>query len=193
MGKLVVCTNVTLDNVMQAPGRADEDTRDGFTKGGWALPYAAMSQAGHVFANAEALLFGRRTYRDFQEVWPKRVDSPFTPFLNAIPKYVVSQTLQEPLPWENSVLIREDLGPAVEEIKRALAKDLLVLGSGELAEGLRKLDLVDEWVLLIHPLVLGQGRHLFGADSIESTLSLTGSVATPSGVVVATYESRSRQ
>jgi len=93
MGRLVVCTNLTLDGVMQAPGRPDEDTREGFTHGGWAAPYAAMAQAGQVFASAGALLFGRRTYDDFFNVWPKHVDSPFTPWLNNIQKYVVSTTL----------------------------------------------------------------------------------------------------
>jgi dihydrofolate reductase len=189
MGKLVVCTNVTLDNVMQAPARPDEDTRGGFTRGGWAAPYGAMAHAGQTFMEAEALLFGRRTYLDFHDVWPKRTESPFTPFLNSIRKYVVSRTLVEPLPWENSTLIRDGVGPAVSAIKEGLARNMLVLGSGELIGTLRSLGLVDEWVLLIHPLVLGQGRRLFDADGIESAFSLNESVATPSGVVVATYRS----
>src|SRR5437764_12023229 len=110
--RIVVCANVSLDGVMQAPARADEDLRNGFEYGGWAAPYAAMTQAGHVFANADALLLGRRTYEDFYNVWPKRTESPFTPWLNGIRKYVASRTLADPLPWVNSVLLQcEDVSP----------------------------------------------------------------------------------
>src|SRR2546430_10737167 len=104
--RIVVCANVSLDGVMQAPARADEDLRNGFEYGGWAAPYAAMAQAGHVFANVDALLLGRRTYEDFYSVWPKRTESPFTPWLNGIRKYVASRTLADPLPWVNSVLLK---------------------------------------------------------------------------------------
>ena len=99
MRRIVACIDVSLDGVMQAPGRIDEDTRGGFEHGGWATPYAAMSEAGHVFAGADALLFGRRTYEDFFRVWPKQPDSPFTPWLNQVRKYVASHTLYEPHPW----------------------------------------------------------------------------------------------
>ena len=187
MSNLVVCTNLTLDGVMQAPGRADEDTRDGFTHGGWAAPYAAMAQAGEVFANAGALLLGRRTYQDFYNVWPKRLDSPFTPWLNDIRKYVASTTLKEPLPWVNSMLLKGDVGKAVAALKRELEKDVLILGSGELVRSLMRDNVVDEWVLLIHPLVLGSGRRLFASDSPYTALSLVKSTATQNGVLVATY------
>jgi dihydrofolate reductase len=118
MGRVVVCTNLTLDGVMQAPGRPDEDTRGGFTRGGWGTSYAAMSNVGHLFAQAGALLLGRRTYLDFADVWPKRADSPFTPWLNMIPKYVVSHTLTEPLPWVNSILLDGDVATEVAELKK---------------------------------------------------------------------------
>src|SRR5262249_884135 len=172
MGRLVVCTNLTLDGVMQAPGRPDEDTREGFTHGGWAAPYAAMTQAGQVFASAGALLFGRRTYDDFFNVWPKQVDSPFAPWLNNIQKYVVSTTLTEPLPWVNSRLLKGNAAKAVAVLKRELEKDILILGSGELVGALMRDNLVDEWVLLIHPLVLGSGRRLFAGDIPRTALSL---------------------
>ena len=188
MGKVVVCTNLTLDGVMQAPGSPDEDPRDGFTHGGWAAPYAAMAQAGHAFGNAGALLFGRRTYDNFYDVWPKRTDSPFTPWLNTTPKYVVSRTLKEPLPWVNSTLLEGDAAMAVARLKRTLEKDALILGSGELIRSLMRSNVVDEYVLLIHPLVLGSGRRLFGGDGVEVTLQLLSSSATPNGVVVATYQ-----
>jgi len=190
MGKLVVCTNLTLDGVMQAPARPDEDTRDGFTHGGWAAPYAAMAQAGQAFANAGALLLGRRTYEDFYDVWPKRVDSPFTPWLNNIRKYVVSTTLKEPLPWMNSVLVKGDVAKEVAAIKREMDKHVLILGSGELVRSLmRNSVVIDEWVLLIHPLVLGSGRRLFATDGATTALSLVNTTATPNGVLIATYRS----
>jgi dihydrofolate reductase len=187
MGRVVVCTNLTLDGVMQSPGRADEDARDGFAHGGWAAPYAAMASAGSAFANAGALLFGRRTYADFADVWPARPESPFTPWLTATPKYVVSNTLTEPLPWANSFLLRGDGAAAVARLKGELAKDALVLGSGELVRSLMKAKLVDEYVLLIHPLVLGTGRRLFAEGGVDATLRLVGTSTTANGVIVATY------
>ncbi len=187
MSKLVVCTNLTLDGVMQAPARPDEDTRDGFTHGGRAAPYAAMAQAGEVFANAGALLLGRRTYEDFYDVWPKRVDSPISPWMNDIRKYVASTPLKEPLPWVNSVLLKGDVGKAVAALKRELEKDILIMGSGELVRSLMMDNVIDELVLLIHPLVLGSGRRLFASDSPHTALSLVKSTATTNGVLIATY------
>ena len=94
MGRVVVITNLTLDGVMQAPGRPDEDTRGGFKHGGWAVPFGAMMQAGEAFANMGGFLFGRRTYEDFYTVWPNRTDNPFTGILNSMQKYVASTTLR---------------------------------------------------------------------------------------------------
>jgi dihydrofolate reductase len=187
MGRVVVCTNLTLDGVMQAPGRPDEDTRGGFTHGGWGVPYAAMSNVGHLFAQAGALLLGRRTYVDFADVWPKRADSPFTPWLNMIPKYVVSHTLTEPLPWVNSILLDGDIATEVAELKKGLEKDALIMGSGELVQELTRARLVDEYVLLIHPLVLGSGRRLFADGGPGSDLQLVSSSSVPNGVIAATY------
>jgi dihydrofolate reductase len=189
MRKVVICTNLTLDGVMQAPARADEDTRDGFKHGGWGAPYAAMTQVGEVFANTGALLLGRRTYEDFSNVWPKRTDSPFTPWLNNIPKYVASRTLAEPLPWTNSTLLRGEAATAVNALKQQQGKDVLILGSGELIRTLMRSKLIDEYILLFHPLVLGSGRRLFPGDGTLAKLTLAGSSATPSGVIVATYRS----
>src|SRR5438270_13064902 len=98
--------NVSLDGVMHSPARPDEDNRNGFQHGGWGAPYGAMQHVGHVFGTTDALLFGRRTYEDFYSVWPKRTESPFTPWLNGVRKYVASRTLSEPLPWSNSSLIK---------------------------------------------------------------------------------------
>jgi dihydrofolate reductase len=185
--RIVVCTNVSLDGVMQAPGRADEDPRNGFEHGGWAAPYAAMAQAGQVFATADALLLGRRTYEDFYRVWPKRPESPFTPWLNGIRKYVASRTLASPLAWVNSVLLTGDAAATVKPLKAEAGKDILVMGSGALVRSLMAAQLIDEYVLLIHPLVLGSGTRLFGPMAARAKLSLVGSTTTSSGVVIATY------
>jgi dihydrofolate reductase len=192
MSNIVACVNLTLDGVMQAPARADEDVRDGFAHGGWAAPYGAMAQAGEVFGNTGALLLGRRTYEDFYNVWPKRTDSPFTPWLNNIPKYVASRTLAEPLPWTNSTLLRGDAANAVRALRQQPGKDLLIMGSGELIRALMRADLIDVYVLLIHPLVLGSGRRLFAGDGDLAKLTLANSTATPSGVIIATYRPAER-
>ena len=188
MSRVVVCTSLTLDGVMQAPGRADEDTRGGFAFGGWAAPYAAMVEAGEYFASAGSLLFGRRTYEDFYSVWPARKDSPFTPFLDNIRKYVASTTLKEPLPWRNSTLLEGDVAGAVARLRNDSAKDILILGSGVLVQSLMRQNLIDVYVLLIHPLVLGSGRRLFADGGAFASLRLTGTRTTSTGVVIAAYE-----
>jgi dihydrofolate reductase len=132
------------------------------------------------------LLFGRRTYEDFYDVWPKRTNNPFTPVLDAARKYVASRTLKEPLPWQNSVLLQGDAADAVARLKQEDGLDLLVMGSGVLAESLRRRGLVDQYILMIHPLVLGTGRRLF-ADGGMSSLELVKSVPTTKGVLIATY------
>jgi dihydrofolate reductase len=187
MGELVLFESVSLDGVMQAPGRPDEDTRDGFAHGGWAVPYADADQgrmAGENMATTEALLLGRRTYEDFFQVWPKRTDNPYTEVLNNAPKYVASRTLTEPLPWQNSTLLAGDVMASVASLKERSAKNIVVLGSGDLARSLLAAGLVDRMVLMIHPIVLGNGRRLFGGPgkfTLES--SRTGST----GVVMSVY------
>lgn len=188
MGKIIVFTNLTLDGVMQAPARPDEDTRGGFEHGGWAKPYEAMQQSGEVFANVGGLLFGRRTYEDFYNVWHGRTDNQFTEFFDNVRKYVVSTTLEEPLPWDNSALVGRDVAETLERLKARQEKDLLVFGSGLLAQSLLRWKLVDEYVLLIHPLVLGSGRRLFPEDGTYAALTLRGSKTTDKGVVILTYQ-----
>ena len=187
MRKLVVCTNLSLDGVMQAPGRADEDERGGFTHGGWAAPYGAMAHAGQVFAETDALLLGRRTYEDFYDVWPKRADSPFTPWLTNVRKYVASRTLREPLPWENSVLLGGDVAAALASIKGEAGRNILVMGSGELVRSLMPTGLIDEYVLLIHPIVLGSGGRLFSDHGALTRLKLLAGTTTPNGVMIGSY------
>jgi dihydrofolate reductase len=188
MGTVVVFTNVTLDGVMQAPGSPDEDRRDGFEHGGWATPYAAMAQAGGGMANTGALLLGRRTYEDFYAVWPQRKDNPFTAVLNNMQKYVASTTLEEPLSWMNSTLLQGDAAEAVTKLKKEPGNDLVILGSGELVQSLMRRNVVDEYVLLIHPLVLGSGRRLFTDGGAFAALRLVNSKTTTNGVVIATYQ-----
>lgn len=190
MAKLVVVNNLSLDGVMQAPGRADEDTRGGFAHGGWALPYndeVMAREMGKGMSQEGALLFGRRTYEDFYRVWPNRADgNPYTDVLNRTQKYVASRTLKEPLSWENSTLLNGDAASFVAELKSDLDGVISVLGSGDLLQTLIGERLVDEYVLLIHPLLLGAGRRMF-PDGVHVPLQLTSSVTTTTGVVIATY------
>jgi len=192
MSKVVVLTNLTLDGVMQGPAGPDEDRRGGFEHGGWAASYAAMEATGNNFASAGALLFGRRTYENFYAVWPKRTNSPYTEFLNTIPKYVASTTLQEPLPWSNSTLLKGDAAQAVSQLKEQPGKDLLIMGSGELIQSLMRANLIDDYVLLMHPLVLGSGRRLFPDGGAAATLRLVATSTTDKGVVIATYQPASQ-
>jgi dihydrofolate reductase len=191
MGRIIVVENVSLDGVMQAPGRADEDRRGDFQHGGWAIPYndavKGREMAGGM-AEASVLLFGRRTYEDFFRVWPNRKDNPFTAVLDRTQKFVASRTLREPLPWQNSTLLPGDAAESVSQLKLELQKDLVVLGSGELVGSLLQYQLVDQMVLLIHPVILGSGRRLFPEQSVFATLRLAKSVPTTTGVVIATYE-----
>ena len=191
MRKLVAGTFLTLDGVMQAPADPDEDTRGGFVHGGWARPYfdqVMAEQAGEGIAKGGAFLFGRRTYEHFASVWPHQPDDDmFAKVLNERTKYVASRTLREPLEWRNSTLLKGDAADAVAELKRQEDKDLVILGSGELIRSLMAHDLIDEYRLLIHPLVLGSGRRLFTDDGTFSTLRLVDTTTTTTGVVIATY------
>jgi len=191
MSRIIVNISLTLDGVMQAPGRPDEDQRGGFTHGGWALPYAdeVMGRsAAEGIANTGALLFGRRTYEDFYSVWPNRTDNPFTPVLNNFQKYVASTTLKEPLPWTNSTLLQGDAAEAVARLREQQGKDIVILGSGELVQSLLRRNLIDEYTLSIHPLVLGTGRRLFADGAPFAILRLISTVTTTTGVIIATYQ-----
>ena len=192
MAKLVVFENLTLDGVMQSPGRYDEDCRDGFQHGGWAMGYDDAVKGKAVaegMATAGPLLFGRRTYEDFYNVWPKRKDgNPFTEVLNNAQKYVASTTLSEPLPWMNSTLLEGDVPTAVARLKEQPGKDIVVLGSGELVKSLIAHNLVDVYSLNIYPVVLGSGRRLFADTGVFGKLRLVKSVTTTTGVIMANYE-----
>ena len=188
--------HVTLDGVMQGPGRPDEDTRGGFSQSGWGnrseMPGDAVGKAmGARMAAGGGLagwLFGRRTYEDLLSYWNQQPDSPFGPMLNNAPKYVASTTLAEPLPWPNSTLLRGDIADAVGTLKAQSDGVLAIMGSGELIGSLMAAGLIDEYLLMIHPLVLGSGRRLF-SEGAHASLRLSDSVTTAGGVVIATYES----
>ena len=190
MRKIIATISLTLDGVMQAPGRPDEDRRGGFEHGGWALGYhdpVMMQAMGEGMSQGADLLFGRRTYEDFFAVWPKRKDNPFTEVLDRSLKYVASRTLREPLPWQNSRLLEGEAAETVARLKEQPGPDLVVLGCCDLMQTLMRHGLVDVYVLLIHPLVLGRGRRLFNDDARHTALRLVKCVPTTTGVVIATY------
>jgi dihydrofolate reductase len=191
MSRVVVIEHLTLDGVMQAPGRPDEDTRGGFQHGGWAQANAdeVMGRVmGEGMSKGGALLLGRRTYEDFYGFWPHQPQNPYTEALNSTQKYVASRTLQEPLPWTNSTLLGRDAVDAVAELKAQRGEDIRVLGSGELVRSLMQHGLVDEFLLMIHPLVLGRGRRLFDEARAFAALRVVDSVTTTTGVLIATYQ-----
>ncbi|HZR52401.1 MAG TPA: dihydrofolate reductase family protein [Streptosporangiaceae bacterium] len=192
MGKVIVIEHLTLDGVMQSPGHADEDPRDGFRHGGWASrnqdPVMQQVMGAHM-TDSWSLLAGRTTYQRFADFWPKQPPNPFTDALNRVRKYVASTTLTEPLPWQNSTLLDGDAAEAVAKLKEDLPENLIVFGSGVLVRSLFSRHLVDELVLFVHPLILGPGRRLFpdtgpGLPSFR----LTACSATSGGVIMAEYE-----
>ena len=188
MANLTVINHVTLDGVMQAPGRPTRTPRR-LRARRLGLPYGDSVMAefmGKGMTGGGALLFGRRTYEDFAAVWPKQEGNPIGTLLNERQKYVASTTLQEPLPWVNSTLLQGDVAAAVARLKEA-DENLAVLGSGELLQTLMRHDLVDEYVLTIHPLVLGTGRRLFADDGRRAALQLVESLTTTTGVIIAVY------
>ena len=190
MSRVVVINHVTLDGVMQGPGRPDEDRRGGFEHGGWAMSGSddvVGAAMGERMADSRGLLFGRRTYEDLLSYWNTQ-ESPFKDALNMAPKYVASGTLREPLPWPNTTVLDSDVAEAVAELKKEAGKDLQIMGSGELIRSLMPRGLIDEYLLMIHPLVLGSGRRLFADGSPATSLQLVDSKTATSGVVIATYQ-----
>jgi dihydrofolate reductase len=191
MRKVVVGTFLSLDGVMQAPGSPDEDTEGGFDHGGWQLPYfdeVAGRIMSESFEATEALLLGRVTYQIFAAFWPSApAEDPFTKIMNSIPKFVVSTTLER-AEWNNSRLIKRNIPEEVAELKQQTGSgDLAVVGSGKLAQSLMQHNLIDEYVLWIHPLVLGSGKRLFRDGGPKTPLTLVDTKTTSTGVVILTY------
>lgn len=189
MGKVIVMNWVSLDGVMQSPGRPDEDTREGFVRGGWGVPYsheAAVAKMGERMSEAHAFLFGRRTYEELLATWNTR-GGPFKDALNGIDKYVASSDPATRLEWPNSTLLHGDVPGAVARLKDSSESNLVIMGSGVLIGSLMSADLIDEYLVMIAPVVLGGGRRLF-AGGTHAPLRLLESVTTPTGVLLVTYE-----
>jgi dihydrofolate reductase len=190
--RLTLHTFLTLDGVMQAPGGPDEDREGGFEHGGWSFPYGDDDFGATMvswFAHSSAFLLGRKTYEIFNSFWPNMTDpdDPIAGKLNALPKYVASNTLDS-VSWHNSSLLRGDLATEVAKLKSQPGDELQVHGSGDLAHSLIENDLVDEYRLLYFPVHLGSGKKLFRDGATAAALRLTSTKTTGSGVVIATYE-----
>jgi dihydrofolate reductase len=188
MREIHVVNHLTFDGVMQAPASASEDDRGGFTKGGWAVAGndAVMGRAmAQGMGRQGAILLGRRTYEQFASVWPKRADA-YADTLTRTTKYVATRAGFEP-EWENTYVLAGDAAVTVSQLTRDGEGSLTVLGSGELIAALLAADLIDRWTLMIHPLVLGTGRRLFGDSGPPASLRLTETVTTTTGVIIASY------
>lgn len=194
MRSISVTMHVTLDGVVQGPGRPDEDTRGGFTRGGWSALHHDDGLAAEMakgMSRRGDMLFGRRTWQDFITAWAHREDgNPYTTHMNAVRKYVVSTTLPDAEAWTNSVLLAGDAARSVAELKEQDGDDLAIIGSAALVRCLHAAGLVDQYVLVIHPIVLGSGARLFEGSLPLTRFALTRSVATPTGVIVAYYDRR---
>jgi dihydrofolate reductase len=187
---IVVLNHVSLDGVMQAPGRQDEDTRGGFSHGGWASAGGDEVMAewiGPINTGAGGgMLLGRRSYEDMLTHW-NRAGGPFKDAFNAAPKYVASKSAATKLAWPNSTLLHGDIPAAVAHLKAQSDGRLLIMGSAALIHSLLPHDLIDEYRLAIHPLLLGGGVRLFPDDGASHRLTLVDSRPTTTGVILATY------
>jgi dihydrofolate reductase len=190
MRPLIVNTFVTLDGVMQAPGGPEEDPTDGFTHGGWSAGYwddAMGEKMGEVMGKPFDLLLGRKTYEIFAAHWPQVPDEPGAEELNSARKYVASKTLDR-VDWQNSTLLEGDVAEAVARIKQEDGPEIQVHGSSDLIQTLLEHDLVDEFRLMIFPVVLGTGKRLFDDGAAPAGLTLADSATSSTGVVMATYK-----
>ena len=185
MRKIIVVTFITLDGIMQAPGGPEEDTSGGFQYGGWSAPYGD-EVTGKVMQRQMQpadLLLGRKTFEIFASYWPEHADH--WPGINDVTKYVMSKTMKKS-DWKNSVFLNSLAD--IEQLKNSEGSDIKVWGSGELIQLLLTKDLVDELWLKIHPLTLGKGKKLFDNGTIPAAFTLTESLVTPTGVIIANYK-----
>jgi dihydrofolate reductase len=190
MRKLVVSEFVSLDGVMQAPGGKDEDTEGGFTHGGWTWPYwhdDIGAEFGQVMSESDAMLLGRKTWQIHGGAFePMAEGDPFGDVMNAMPKYVVSTTLSSAAAWRNSSLISGNVAEQVRALKEQPGKDIIMDGSSVLVHSLAQNDLIDEYRLIVFPVVLGGGKRLF-ADGVRLNLRLVEARPLPTGVVLTHY------
>ncbi len=187
--KLIAITQVTLDGVMQAPGGPEEDPRNGFAHGGWAMHYVdkvGLRVIHETIAGAFDMLLGRRTYEIFAAFWPYHGDDPIGKAFNEATKYVATRSLRQ-LDWENSQAIGGDVVDEVRRLKAADGPPLHVWGSGELLQTLIAAGLVDEFRLWVFPVVLGEGKRLFEKGLPPRALTLVETHGTPGGVLFNTY------
>lgn len=192
MAKVIVSEFLSVDGVMQAPGAIDEDASGGFEHGGWQLQLFDEGIGEFVMGGLQAaggLLLGRRTFEIFAAYWPNQPeDDQLATLINAMPKYVASRTLQNPLEWNNSRVLGPDLAAEVEGIRRQPGGDVRVIGSGDLVQTLARDGLVDQYDLMIHPLLLGGGKQVFRGGIGKRGLRLLDSRTTPNGIVILRYE-----
>ncbi len=191
MRRIVVAAFISLDGIMQAPGGPQEDPTGGFTLGGWTAPHfdeALGASLGEIFGRPFDLLLGRKTYDIFAAHWPyvAEPNDPIAATFNRITKYVASRSKPK-LSWQNSQLLGEDVVAALQKLKGEDGPDLLVQGSSDLLQTLWKNGLVDEFSVLIFPLVLGKGKRLFGSGAVPAGLKLIKAKSYPTGVIVANY------
>ena len=190
MGELTITTFLTIDGVMQAPGGPTEDTSGGFAHGGWVFPYADDDMGRivvDIFSKADAFLLGLTTWEIFAGYWPKVTDpnDPVAGKLNALPKFVASRT-RTSFDWRGSELVR-DAAAEVPALKKRFAGELQVHGSGELAQTLIKNDLIDEYRLLVFPVLLGTGKRLFASGTVPAAMTLVRTATTSAGAVLSVY------
>lgn len=190
--RIVVSEFMSLDGVVQAPGGAEEDTDGGFRNGGWSMPYFDVEVMGaavdEVLEGSEALLFGRRTWQVMAGAWPGRAGDPFADRMNALPKYVASRTLsQDDLTWNSTLLPADDVFGAVQALRDRDGADLQIMGSASLSTQLVAEGLVDEYRLMIEPILLGGGKSIFPTDGEARPLQLVDTKTTGTGVLVCTY------
>ncbi len=191
MRKVIASEFVSLDGVMEDPG--------------WTFQFTSEEQQRFKFdelVESDALLLGRVTYEGFAAAWPNMMEQyegprraelgEYADMMNGYPKYVVSTTLEEPLDWNNSTLIKGNVAEAVSNLKQQPGKDLLIFGSGDLLNALMQHDLIDEYRLMIFPVVVGSGKRLFRDGSDTTVLRLVDTKTFGSGVVVLTYEPAAR-
>ena len=185
MRKIIVFSMITLDGVMQGPGGPKEDTSGGFKYGGWVAPYGdeVYDKVVQEELKPADYLLGRKTFKIWEGYWPAHADS--WPGINDGTKYVLSRTRKKS-DWKNSVFLKGLAG--VKKLKTTNGLDIQVWGSSELIQLLLKNDLVDELRLKIHPLTLGKGKKLFKNGPIPAAFTLTDSVVTPTGVIIANYK-----